>query len=335
MKKATFFLAVGMMLSSYSCTGQQGRHYERVADSFVEVMENLGEYLEEHGEELANNSGGIRIGKNDPMLTRRFVAESFDALEVERGFFVTMCDTVESIVVHYNAKLKNYLNVRYNKGKLHIGLNHIDNIVSDNGAYCGYVYIPYNLKLNTIMLSGFSVFTTSLPIKTQTFNIELNGASKITTPSIAASKIDCEMSGASKLTSTLKASIVKTELSGASSIAGSINATKIDADLSGASTLSGTVNAENITVDLSGASKMDVKGTTGNIDADVSGASHLYIQDLTISKSLTGELSGASKARVHCNGSIKMEVSGTSELVYSGNPKTDISKSRTAEVTKL
>ena len=338
---------------------------DELMEDFGDSMDALGDWMTDLGEELAEMADSvdfsdgkpvvvhfgkkgsltingssydnrhIHIDKNDPMLTHKFRAESFDALEVNHGFRVVMCDTVDSIVVRYNAKLKNHLNVRYNKGKLHIGLNHIDGISSDNGAYCGYVHIPYNLKLNSVTLSGFSVFTTNLPMKTRTFSIELSGASKIKVPSIMANRIDCEMSGASKLESTLKAGIVDADLSGASAITADIKATKLDADLSGASTMSGAVAAESINADLSGASKMNLKGTIGKVYADISGASKLIIPNLIISNSLEGELSGASSATVHCKGKIKMEVSGTSGLFYSGNPETDISKSRTATVEKV
>ena len=143
------------------------------------------------------------------------------------------------------------------------------------------------------------------------------------------------MSGSSKLHSTLKAVSVDVDLSGASSFIGNIIATGLDADLSGASTMSGAVAANSINADLSGASEMNLKGKTGKMYADINGASKLIIPNLIISNNLEGELCGASSATVHCKKIIKMEVSGTSELFYSGNPETDISKSRTATVVKV
>ncbi len=50
---------------------------------------------------------------------------------------------------------------------------------------------------------------------------------------------------------------------------------------------------------------------------------------------LLGNLTGSSKANVHCASSIEMDVNGTSTLTYSGNPKANkIYKDTTAKVIK-
>ena len=371
MKRNILTVALAAMLMSAQCSAQPQSNFEEFADnldssldyfddameSLDDAMESLGDAIEEmvdsatefgdstviikhrgnsiitYYNKSANINGkSIKLSSKDPMLTRRFPVSPYNALSVNYSFKVVMCDTVDSIVVRVNEKLKNYLNVRYNNGKLHIGLNHIDGISCEDGAVFGFVYLPYNLKLNYVELNGSSCFTTKLPIRTSTFNIDLSGASNFSAD-INAGIISFELSGASIYEGDVTASTFNVDLSGSSKIRTKAKAQKLNAELSGASNMFATLDIKNLDVDNSGASKIKLKGKASSMELELSGSSELY-SELPL-KSVKGSMSGASKATLQCNEVIDMELSGASHLRYYGNAKDNITTSRTAKAYRI
>ena len=328
-------------------------------EEFAENMEEMTDSMEDwNGSEMGNgtitingknivtyyntnknikiqSSKNIKISKKDKYLLRKFPVMNYKSLSVGYSFQVVMCDTVDSVIVKVNEKLKNHLKVRYNKGCREIGLIHASGVTSEDNAKCGYVYLPYNLKLNNIDMSGASVFHTNLPINTGSFELDLSGATKFYAPSIKANRIEIDLSGSSTCKTNMSAVNIEADLSGASRIEGKMTASAtINIDLSGASKITSTVSASNIDCELSGASKATLNGKTKFLNLDISGASHFNGPKLT-TENVNGEMSGASDADVNCSGLLVMEISGSSSLTYSGNPKTKIEKSRTASVRKM
>ncbi|MBP5678181.1 MAG: DUF2807 domain-containing protein [Bacteroidales bacterium] len=149
--------------------------------------------------------------------------------------------------------------------------------------------------------SNIKTATVTLPLNTSLDDIELTGASRFTSNSpLAAKKISIDLCGASYFNGDIKnAQTVDLEVCGASHFNGSLQPEidKLDVELTGASTaiISGTVNV--LDIDLSGASNLDA----GNLDT----------------KTVNGDISGASTASVLCCDAIKVDVSGASHLTYS------------------
>lgn len=106
------------------------------------------------------------------------------------------------------------------------------------------------------------------------------------------------------------------ELSGASSFTGNLNGHDVDIDLSGASHYQGSVDADEIDLDLSGASKAVMSGfCLEKMDVDISGASTLNAS-LLETPSVFGDISGASTADVTICSNLKVNLSGSSTLIY-------------------
>ena len=76
---------------------------------------------------------------------------------------------------------------------------------------------------------------------------------------------------------------------------------------------------KNMRLEVSGASTVQLKGSAGSMTADVSGSSNLKLADLEVgSASVT--LSGASNGTINLDGSLDAKLSGSSRLVYIGEP---------------
>lgn len=343
MKTSAFLLALTIALSTTDCSSQTERHIEQIADNIEKTMESFGEYVEELGElcDTADNSMQVKyshrgkgtkkiaISSKDPLVTRKFPTYNYNGIQVGYNFKVIMCDTVDSVTVRVNEKLKNLLNVRYNQGLLIVTLDNIKNLTSTDGAHCGYIYLPYNLKLAEISLSSSALFVTSLPVSAPTFKTKLSGASTVHIPSITANEIELSQSGVSSCKSKLKCNKASIILSGATKLDATISATNISIDQSGTSTQKAEINCANLHIDLSGASKATFSGKATKMNSDLSGSSRLSCPKLNVAE-IQGSMSGISTATVHCTSYIEMNLSGTSYLSYSGNPKTKLDVTRTA-----
>ena len=120
------------------------------------------------------------------------------------------------------------------------------------------------------------------------------------------------------------------DLSGASEFHSQhlIAAQSVSIDLSGASKFYGEVEATTkLDLDLSGASDATLTGTVGTLDIDLSGASNIMQTTVGNKYGLScnncqGDMSGASTAYIHCDGTIAVDLSGSSTLHYTGNAST-------------
>lgn len=106
-----------------------------------------------------------------------------------------------------------------------------------------------------------------------------------------------------------------------------ISSRKVGISLSGASKCYCEVEAKELSVDLSGASEAALKGKSTSIAAHLSGASSISDRKdenryALSCNTFTGTISGASTAHIHCDGTIKADLSGASKLHYSGKATT-------------
>jgi hypothetical protein len=92
------------------------------------------------------------------------------------------------------------------------------------------------------------------------------------------SKLDVDVSGASKTEIDIETNELTLGLSGASKATLKGTAKSVEADLSGACKVEGTgMNIQNVDIHASGASKADF-GRVANIKKDLSGASEVNVQ---------------------------------------------------------
>lgn len=92
-------------------------------------------------------------------------------------------------------------------------------------------------------------------------------------------------------------------------------------DLSGASKVNlVNLNNDSLSLDSSGASKIKIEGTTKTFTVEMSGASKLDAENLK-AENVSVDSSGASSASVFVTNELKANLSGATNVVYSGNPK--------------
>ena len=98
-------------------------------------------------------------------------------------------------------------------------------------------------------------------------------------------------------------------------------------ELSGSSSLEGNFESTLLDMDLSGGSDVKLIGKTTTLKLDLSGSCEIVRQTIGSCYALEcdycqGSMSGASDAYIHCNNSIQVELSGASELHYTGDATT-------------
>ena len=134
---------------------------------------------------------------------------------------------------------------------------------------------------------------------------------------------EVELSAASSFTTPLGLSgeAVKVDIGGASRFEGNLSGKKVDIELTGASWFHGKVEAGMVEYDSKGASEGLMTGSVFmTLGLDMSEASKLDAKNFTARK-VRGEMSGASRAVVHCTESLRTDLSGASTLIYSGTPR--------------
>lgn len=110
------------------------------------------------------------------------------------------------------------------------------------------------------------------------------------------------------------------ELSGASSLEmDGIKTGDAEFVLSGASRTSGNASTADVRFELSGASVAEISGSASNMVVGVSGASRALLVDFKVNDA-TVNLSGASQATIQATGRLDAELSGASQLRYTGHP---------------
>ncbi len=92
-------------------------------------------------------------------------------------------------------------------------------------------------------------------------------------------------------------------------------------DLSGASKVTlANLNSDSLHLDSSGASKITIEGITKSFEIEMSGASKLDAENLK-AENVSVDSSGASSAHVYVTNELKANLSGATNVTYSGSPK--------------
>jgi hypothetical protein len=129
------------------------------------------------------------------------------------------------------------------------------------------------------------------------------------------------VSGASKGSSKGFKSANRYDLtvSGASQLDMNMESGETRIDVSGASKVTGTLKSLDTRLTVSGASRCDINGSAGITEIEVSGASQVNSPDFLL-QNANVNLSGASRATIYTRGTLNVDVSGASTLNYKGNP---------------
>ncbi len=98
--------------------------------------------------------------------------------------------------------------------------------------------------------------------------------------------------------------------------------------------LSGFQDIPNLKVAVSDGSDLAISGSSNSLQAVLSGAATLKGLDFTTS-TCNAKLSSISKMSISCSTNLSGTVSGSSELMYKGNPKIDVELSSLGQLVKL
>ena len=93
----------------------------------------------------------------------------------------------------------------------------------------------------------------------------------------------------------------------------------VEFKVSGASRVSGSMKADNVEFEVSGASKVELEGSASNIILNAAGASNVNLADFPLDNAYAN-LSGASEATVDAKGKLDATLSDASSLYFEGNP---------------
>ena len=114
---------------------------------------------------------------------------------------------------------------------------------------------------------------------------------------------------------------INLEVTGASGmVINSLKATDTTIKVIGASHLSGSLVTNNAYFNVTGASNINLTGSASKMQVDVIGASHAALTDFIVGDAAVTAV-GASTAEVEVHGTLDINVSGVSTLVYGDSPK--------------
>ena len=224
----------------------------------------------------------------------------YTELEVEDAFDVTVSDVATQVTVTAGVNVMPNVVVEIVEHTLKIYLKGWHNNLGKDMT----VILPYNAALTSVDLSGASEFHSEYGLEGNKVEVELSGASDFYCD-IDADEVDIDLSGASDFFSDILADEIEMDLTGSSKIKGYVEALDLDLEMSGASEATFEGQVDMLKIDLSGAS--DIKKT-------VDGNRYGFACD-----QCEGSLSGASNVYIHCGGTIKVNLSGASDLHFTGN----------------
>ena len=239
----------------------------------------------------------------EPVTKDFSVSGAYTELEVEDAFDVTVSDAADVVTITAGENVMPKVVVEVVDNTLRI---RIKNKVNFYGGEMKAI-VPYNANLTSVDLSGASSFRSEYGLEGQ--------------------KVEVELTGASDFHGNIDADEVDIDLSGASDFFDDVLADEIDIDLTGSSHIKGHVEALDLDLDLSGASDATFEGQVGTLKMSLVGASDIK---KTINgnkygfacEHCEGSISGAGNAYIHCDGTIKVNLSGASNLHYTGNAST-------------
>jgi len=187
-------------------------------------------------------------------------------------------------------------------------------------------------KWNTAFRSATLRVKVTMP---NLYKIELSGGSEADVTGFSSSNdLAIDLSGGSHMTGDITAGDSDIDLSGGSQMTGDLTIGDSDIDLSGGSHVTLSSLSGDLNVTGSGGSHITLSGSAENIVIKGSGGSHFNLEDCSVSDADIN-LSGGSHADVNVNGILNVDLSGESEVIYTGEPTLgDINLSWDSELNK-
>ena len=234
-------------------------------------------------------------------ITKDFSIDgAYTELEVDNAFDVTVSDAASLITITAGEKVMPKVIVEKVGSKLKIRLKPLATSYGSDMM----VILPYNADLTSVELSGASEFHSGFGLTGEKVSVDLSGASEFHC-NLNADEVDIDLSGASDYYGDIVADEIDMSLSGVSGFEGHVNATDLDLEMSGASNATMIGQVSTLKIDLSAGS---------TIKKTVNGTKYGFVCD-----QCEGFMSGASDAYIHCDGNIKVNLSGASDLHFTGN----------------
>ena len=236
----------------------------------------------------------------EPVTKDFSISGAYNALEVEDAFNVTVSEEATQVTITAGENIMPNVVVETVDSTLKIYLKGWHTNLGKDMT----VILPYNFDLRSVDLSGASEFHSEYGLEGNKVEVELSGASDFYC-GIDADEVDINLSGASNFIGEVLADEIEMDLTGSSNIKGYVEALDLDLELSGASdaTLEGQV--DRLMINLSGAS---------NIKKTINGNKYGFTCD-----QCEGTMTGASNVYIHCDDTIKVNLSGASDLHFTGN----------------
>lgn len=93
-----------------------------------------------------------------------------------------------------------------------------------------------------------------------------------------------------------------------------------EGELSGGAGLSGSLSCKDINLEISGGSEIHLTGTGADLRVDASGGSIFHLKEFGV-KDVNADLSGGARLEIKMNGTLNVDASGGSRVVYYGSAK--------------
>ena len=220
-------------------------------------------------DKVINPSGNIT--QVDYGITGYSAIDISDAFKVN----VTFMPIVQGVVIEADDNIQEFVDIKKLNDRLYIGIDRSKNF---SGMATLNAYVSTSSDITGLYASGASTITLDDLLTGGTIQMEASGASQII-GEVAATKINANLSGASKFLLDGTAGSIDVTASGASDIGDfSMVIGDLDVTLSGASSASLTVNGT-MDVVASGASTVYYKGAGSVNSENLSGGSQIIKVD--------------------------------------------------------
>jgi ribosomal protein L31 len=182
------------------------------------------------------------------------------------------------------------------------------------------VYLEMD-NIKSIRISGAAEIKFEGSFKADDLDIDISGASSLKDLHVNGKSMEVDCSGASKVSVSGNFSKeVGIEVSGASRMTYTGDSETLEADMSGASSFKCEGKHSTADIKCSGASNAEFAGKVGKAEYECSGASSIDAENY-ISRTVSVELTGACKTKVHADEDLYYNVSRSSKITYYGDAK--------------
>lgn len=251
------------------------------------------------------------------------VYEFGDITRIEASFLYEVHiteGTSGKVKVVYEGDYEKHLRVKYRESEtmLLLELNDIPKKFKRGDQPYINVYIEMDhIDAITLMGAGKAFFEGEFT--SDNLRIAMSGASGLSGLDVRGYRLDLNFSGASRagITGSFKKG-AEIEMSGATKGKLRIDTPELNGELSGACSLTFEGNIDDCELECSGACKVELSGKGKQIDLEGSGACVLNTRNFT-AEDVDLELSGASRAEVYAEKTLRYDVSTVSKLTYYGN----------------